>query len=189
DIMLDDWLNKIVKPVLDKLRTDSEKMQEFHNIQLLENKIIMFKKKLELKEEVDDLIILSFDRLKEFISNNKKNETIQTISENEKILEQQYQTAVESLISEISANPADYRLMMAEIGSLTDNMRKVRDLYEESIQKYWDRQWDAAIEGFKKCLEIIPDDPASLCLYERVKLMKENPPADNWQGEFIQTKK
>ncbi|MBP7651830.1 CHASE2 domain-containing protein [Candidatus Dependentiae bacterium] len=189
DTLLEDWLNKIVLPVLDKLRTDSEKMQEFHNIQLLENKILMFKKKLELKDNVDDLILFSFDHIKEFIINNKNNETIETINANESQLELQYQTAVESLISEISVNPMDYRLMMAEIGSITDSLRKVRDLYEDSIQKYWNRQWDDAISGFSKCVEIIPDDPASLCLLERVKYMKDNPPADNWQGEFIQTKK
>jgi len=26
-------------------------------------------------------------------------------------------------------------------------------------------------------------------LLERTKVLKVNPPADNWQGEFIQTKK
>ncbi len=189
DNILTNYCHKLVQPILEKLISDPSKLEEFHTLQLLENKINLFKNKIELTGNIDEIILLVFERLKKFIETENRTETIASINLKLNESTAKYQSAVQILFDKVSAKPLDYRTMMAEVGSLTSKRREVRDLYEESIEKYWNREWDAAIAGFEKCLAIVPDDQPSLCLLERTKIYKQSPPAANWQGEFVQTKK
>jgi len=149
----------------------------------------MFKNKLELKDDLDELILLAFEKIKEFIVKNSGTDSLASVRITNEQLTAQYQAKVLEFYNTIKLHPVDYRLMMSETGGLSERKKQVRDLYEDAIQKYWNRQWDDALAGFNKCIELIPDDAPSLCLIDRIKIMKDNPPADNWQGEFIQTKK
>ena len=62
-------------------------------------------------------------------------------------------------------------------------------LFEEGLTKYKQGLWDEAIECFGKVMEIRPSDPPSLLYIERSRTLKENPPAEPWDGVYTMTKK
>lgn len=72
---------------------------------------------------------------------------------------------------------------------LTEEKKKVVDLYNEGLAAYKERNWDKAMEFFKQALEIDPNDGPSKLYLERCELYKENPPPDDWDGVFTMTTK
>ncbi|QYY35135.1 adenylate/guanylate cyclase domain-containing protein [Ruficoccus sp. ZRK36] len=67
-------------------------------------------------------------------------------------------------------------------------------LYEEALQRYFSRDWDAAAAGFEKAshLELFQPgkDPGvflnpSLAMVARCAQMKDNPPPEDWDGVYI----
>lgn len=72
---------------------------------------------------------------------------------------------------------------------MPENLRMLKERYEEGFQLYTERRWDEAIAAFRRALEIIPDDTPSKLLIERCEKYKAAPPADTWQGEFVLTSK
>ncbi|MEW5691787.1 MAG: CHASE2 domain-containing protein [Candidatus Hydrogenedentota bacterium] len=186
--LLNNCEGKVVKPIIEELKTDVSRMAELQNIMLLGNKIKMFRNKLELTDDIHELILSSNQHIKEFIQNKNK-ENIETLNKNLSVIMEKYKKNVADFYDLIKTDNKIYRDMMAEIGAISDNKRDVINIYEDSLEKYWERKWDEALAGFKKCVEIDPVDSPSLCLIDRIKMYKENPPHPNWQGEFVQTKK
>ncbi|HON56861.1 MAG TPA: adenylate/guanylate cyclase domain-containing protein, partial [bacterium] len=143
--LFEDWLDKVIKPLLDQLKTDTNKIEEFFNVQLFENKLNNFKEKIELKENINELLLLAYSRTKEYMSkfnyDNSVAELDLFIAEYDKLSEQ-YRNSVQEFFDKIKLEPQEYRNMMAEIGSITEAKRKVRDIYEQSMEKYYNRQWD-----------------------------------------------
>lgn len=61
--------------------------------------------------------------------------------------------------------------------------------FAAALALYRDTQWDEAITSFQKALEIRPEDGVSKIYVERCKNLKEQPPAQPWDGVFIMTTK
>lgn len=68
------------------------------------------------------------------------------------------------------------------------------DCYEKGLKKYWERQWDAAIEYFEKAAKLEVIQPSmlagvttnpSMTFLNRCKQMKNHPPAADWDGTFV----
>ena len=72
---------------------------------------------------------------------------------------------------------------------LTEEKKKVVEYYNEGLDAYKARDWDRAIEAFKKALEVDPKDGPSRLYLERCEVYKETPPPDDWDGVFTMTTK
>ncbi|HQC10828.1 MAG TPA: adenylate/guanylate cyclase domain-containing protein, partial [Smithellaceae bacterium] len=67
-----------------------------------------------------------------------------------------------------------------------------RDLLEgfgKGLALYREAKWDEAIAAFQSVLAARPNDTPSKVYVERCKNLKENPPAEPWDGVFVMTKK
>ncbi len=63
-------------------------------------------------------------------------------------------------------------------------------LYEKGMERYFKQDWDSAIQFFEQALplETHKKNPSKLFI-ERCKMMKENPPAKDWDGVYIMKSK
>ena len=82
-----------------------------------------------------------------------------------------------------------YELIGRKDNGLPEKIQKLRKTYEEGIEKYLAREWDAGIDAFNKALGIVPDDGPSKVYIDRCLAFKENPPPDDWDGVFTMTTK
>ena len=67
-----------------------------------------------------------------------------------------------------------------------------KDLLEgfaKGLAHYREAKWDEAIAAFEGVLASRPSDYPSKMYIERCKNLKENPPAEPWDGVFVMTKK
>lgn len=81
---------------------------------------------------------------------------------------------------------------------MTDALAECLGLFNLGIESYLKQEWDVAIEIFNKASRLEPFQPEktpgvhtnpSLVLIERCKMLRESPPAENWNGVFtMQTK-
>ncbi|MCM8539439.1 MAG: CHASE2 domain-containing protein [Lentisphaeraceae bacterium] len=79
--------------------------------------------------------------------------------------------------------------LLARKGELSEDKQKLVFHYEKGLQLHEERKWDEAIAEFNKALEVVPDDEASKVLIKRVEEYKENPPGEDWQGEYVRKSK
>lgn len=72
----------------------------------------------------------------------------------------------------------------------TEERLKCIELYENGMNSYFEQEWDTAIKFFEESLplEKYPENPSQLFI-DRCKLMKQNPPAKNWDGVFVMKSK
>ncbi len=79
--------------------------------------------------------------------------------------------------------------LLAKKGELSDEVADMKTHFENGMDHYWNRDFDAAIAEFRKALEIVEDDAPSKVFISRCEAFKETPPPTDWQGEFIMTTK
>lgn len=81
---------------------------------------------------------------------------------------------------------------------LSDTHFACKERFEQGIKAYQEQQWDRAIELFKESRELepfVPNDKSfiytnpSLVYLNRCKVMKENPPTEDWNGVYVMTSK
>lgn len=72
---------------------------------------------------------------------------------------------------------------------LTDEKKKVVELYNQGLELYRGREWKKSMDCFQKALEIDPKDGPSKLYLERCQIFIENPPPDDWDGVFTMTTK
>jgi class 3 adenylate cyclase len=66
---------------------------------------------------------------------------------------------------------------------------ELRDAFEAALVSYRAQAWEEAEAGFRKCLEIEPEDGPSDVFLARVAHFREHPPAPGWNGEWaLETK-
>ena len=61
--------------------------------------------------------------------------------------------------------------------------------FESALAAYSDRRFDAAEGGFRRVLELWPEDPPSLRYLEELAVFKESPPGPGWDGVYTATTK
>jgi adenylate cyclase len=79
--------------------------------------------------------------------------------------------------------------LLAKKGELSEEMSQIRSYFNQGVELYWKQQWDAAIAQFQQALTVTGEDPPSRVFIGRCEIFKENPPGDDWQGEFVMTTK
>jgi len=65
------------------------------------------------------------------------------------------------------------------------NVMGVLNSFREGITSYRLRRWDHAAAAFRDALGLNPNDFVSSLWLERCAHMKANPPAEEWQGEWV----
>lgn len=100
-----------------------------------------------------------------------------------------YKKKAEEFYKKVSGNSSMWHEMMALAGAPTENGLTAGRYFREALNLYWERRWDEAIEVFQKVLQYAPNDAPARSFINRIELYKETPPPEQWQGEFIQTKK
>ena len=72
--------------------------------------------------------------------------------------------------------------IMGRAGELSAQQVLLRTHYSEGLTAYRARRWDEANNAFNMALETFPSDGPSLVLLSRVKSLRNNPPAADWDG-------
>jgi adenylate cyclase len=62
---------------------------------------------------------------------------------------------------------------------------EVLGIFKDALSAYRARKWDPAIRLFSECLAINPNDKPSKLYVERARLLKENPPPEDWSGIWV----
>lgn len=75
-----------------------------------------------------------------------------------------------------------YELLADDIKDLKFDLNAYRPFFEQGFVAYRQQSWDEAIEQFKKCLEIYPEDTIAPLFIERCQQFKSNPPPPGWDG-------
>ncbi|MDD5582493.1 MAG: adenylate/guanylate cyclase domain-containing protein [Candidatus Marinimicrobia bacterium] len=96
---------------------------------------------------------------------------------------------LDRLIVHGKAQPITVYHLIAKKGEASDAERLLIEWFEKGLTLYWNRQWDDAITAFQKALHAVPHDPLSELFIQRCLAFKNNPPPDQWQGEFLMTTK
>ncbi|MCK9408011.1 MAG: CHASE2 domain-containing protein [Bacteriovoracaceae bacterium] len=71
----------------------------------------------------------------------------------------------------------------------TDATKKFLEFYHNGLEAYKKRAWKSAIDQFQQALSIRRDDIVSNLYIQRATMFNDSPPADDWNGVFIMTKK
>lgn len=74
--------------------------------------------------------------------------------------------------------------LLSRKGALEDKMKEVRDHFETGLAHYRRREWESALEAFRRALAASPDDGPSRTYIRRCEEFLENPPPDDWNGVY-----
>jgi adenylate cyclase len=96
---------------------------------------------------------------------------------------------LDKLIVKGKTVPIQIYELVAKKGEISEDKRRVLELYDKALIGHWERDWEGALALLNEALEIIPDDGPSKALIERVESYQESPPPDSWQGEFVRASK
>lgn len=83
------------------------------------------------------------------------------------------------------ATPIRLYELVGKKGDVDDKKLNQIELYEKAFSYYQQRQFSQAITLLEKLIKQSEQDYAAKCLLERCQNYQNNPPAENWQGEFI----
>jgi adenylate cyclase len=65
------------------------------------------------------------------------------------------------------------------------NLMEVLNAFRYGVKCYRDRRWDDGMKAFRDALELNPRDFVSQMYVERCELLKQSPPAEDWNGVFV----
>ncbi len=72
---------------------------------------------------------------------------------------------------------------------LTPTEAEAWKIHERSLKLYYDRDFPAALEGFSRVRELLPDDICAGLFIKRCQDNLKTPPPDGWTGAVIMTEK
>jgi adenylate cyclase len=79
--------------------------------------------------------------------------------------------------------------LLCPIGQLKPEEAKLLPAFAKGLAAYREREWDAAEQQFRLCLEINPKDAPSTLYLERIATLREEPPPGDWDGVWRFTHK
>lgn len=74
-------------------------------------------------------------------------------------------------------------------GSGTQDQARLAETFERGLAAYRARDFTTAEDAFGTCLEIAPDDKATVIFLERTMALSANPPPSDWDGVWTMTSK
>lgn len=79
--------------------------------------------------------------------------------------------------------------LLGESGQVAAEIRHARDLYEQALGAYFARRFEAAAAGFRAAAAAHAADQAASLMALRADRLASLPPAEDWNGVFLQTSK
>ncbi|SDC50779.1 adenylate cyclase [Sphingomonas sp. YR710] len=67
-------------------------------------------------------------------------------------------------------------------GEVAPERLELRDTFAAALADYRAQKWDISAKGFRACLSIVPDDPASQLFLDRIGRLRIDPPPGDWGG-------
>jgi class 3 adenylate cyclase len=72
--------------------------------------------------------------------------------------------------------------LLGRKGEVPSDRLELRDTFVAALADYREQRWDKSAKGFRDCLSIVPDDPASHLFLDRIAQFRDVPPGDAWNG-------
>jgi class 3 adenylate cyclase len=72
--------------------------------------------------------------------------------------------------------------LLGRRGEVVSERLELRDTFVAALADYREQRWDKSAKGFRDCLSIVPDDPASHVFLDRIVQFRAEPPAADWNG-------
>lgn len=182
------YMEEVLKDLEENYKGNVEAEQSHRDLLEVFEKIEALEARLEFHEKLCPELDEVWEKIREYISSNFDTDQ-EDYHEKYMALYAQYEEKALEFVDTITPRMEEYHTMMSKIGSRTEKETRGSELYEEALALHWERKWDESIECFKKVLEYLPNDKAVLSFIDRLEGYKQNPPKDDWQGEFKQTKK
>jgi class 3 adenylate cyclase len=66
---------------------------------------------------------------------------------------------------------------------------ELREVFHQGLAAYREQDWDRAMGHFEHCLRIRTEDGPALVYLERLRILRDNPPDDAWDGVWRLTRK
>ncbi|MBF0486902.1 MAG: CHASE2 domain-containing protein [Nitrospirae bacterium] len=84
----------------------------------------------------------------------------------------------------LRGNPRQYHRLIAEMCTVDEKRLEMFRQFEDGLSLYKQRRWDAALEAFRQCLNIAPDDGPSKKYITEIERLKTTPPPEDWAGAW-----
>ena len=166
--------------------------QVAHEGNVLLNKIEILRNRLDQKAgfdpETDERLEDSMREIRSFIITADRT----PVEQLEHVISgdlKKYQESVAGFYKAIKDKRKEYHEMMSLAGAPASEELTMGRHFEKGLAHYWNREWDAALEEFRNAERLWPGEGAAVAMIERIESYKITPPGENWQGEFVQTKK
>ncbi|HLA26554.1 MAG TPA: adenylate/guanylate cyclase domain-containing protein [Syntrophales bacterium] len=192
--VLEDWTDAL-KALSAEAREESGRKDvaeaTAREIKILLSKIELLKLRLDSDVVSEERILQAIESLKGYIvlvSSGQEAGTEQL----ERMLgegRKKYVHAVADFFKTIKERKERYHEMMSLTGAPEAKSLEAAHLFDEGLQFYWGRQWDAALEKFRAAEFLSPGEGPLVSFIKRTEMYRTNPPGPNWQGEYVQTKK
>ena len=72
--------------------------------------------------------------------------------------------------------------LLGRKGEVAAERLELRDTFVAALADYRAQRWDKSAKGFRDCLSIQPEDPASNIFLDRIDRFRIAPPGDTWNG-------
>jgi len=79
--------------------------------------------------------------------------------------------------------------LLSRHGMLSKSEEQLRRAYEQGLECYRQRHWEAAATAFRTCLALVPGDRPAQVLLARCEGFATAPPPADWDGVFLMTTK
>ena len=86
------------------------------------------------------------------------------------------------------SQPARIYEVLQETKGSSEKLHRMKKVFEESLDLFRKRKWDAADKGFRSLVDDLNDD-ASVVFLDRIREFRENPPPKTWDGVYHRTSK
>jgi len=86
------------------------------------------------------------------------------------------------------SQPARIYEVLQETKGSGEKLHRMKKVFEEALDLFRKRKWDAADKGFRSLVDDLNDD-ASVVFLDRIREFRENPPPKNWDGVYHRTSK
>ena len=89
---------------------------------------------------------------------------------------------IDSVLLVGKAEPQRIFELLGRKGEVAPDRLELRDTFAAALSNYREQNWERAVQGFRDCLSIIPDDPPSNIFLSRIERFRATPPKPDWQG-------
>ena len=72
---------------------------------------------------------------------------------------------------------------------IPENLTAMLPVFHTGLRYYQHQEWKKAVECFRYCLEVVPDDGPSRVFLKRIKYFLHNPPPSDWDGVYTMQSK